>query len=351
MRKYLIAIALFVSATAFGQSLTTKYAARLTDPRTYSAYRVRTRIKVDGKLKESDWKKAASTDLFMDIRGADYPAPKYDTRVKMLWDDDYLYIGATLDEPNLVGNLRQRDTIVWKQNDFEVFLDPDGDGTGYFEIETSVRGTLLDLIMDKPYRSGGNFYSGWDCPGLKVGIYCKGTIGKASDTDQYWTVEMAIPRKALMWGFTEPDSLPYWRINFSRVEWLNKEAEENWVWSPTGEVNMHMPERWGYLFFVDASAGSRKAAPALDLDVEAYRLLWAMFYAQQDAKSRTGKYLSLVSEFGMSAAEQEKALSIDVESTSESFAIRLIPRNTRLQYCIDQDGRFAIRNAPAVRMR
>ncbi len=352
MRKFLIIIALFASATAFGQSLTARYAARLTEPRTYNAYRIRGKIKVDGKLKETDWKRAAESELFADISGPGFPAPTKETRVKMLWDDEYLYIGATLEEDNIVGNLKQRDTIIWKQNDFEIFIDPDGDGINYFEIETNVRGTLLDLIMDKPYRSGGNFYSPWDCPGLKLAVYCKGTVGKSSDKDQYWTVEAAIPRASLMWGFTDAASLPYWRVNFSRVEWLKKDKEENWVWSPTGEINMHMPERWGFVHFVDAPVGSRRASePELNLDMEAYRLLWAMFYAQQEAKSRTGRYYAEEKEFGLTLDESEKALRIDVEGTSETFTIKLIPRNTRLQYCVDQDGHFTIQNAPTVRMR
>jgi hypothetical protein len=56
-----------------------------------------------------------------------------------------------------------------------------------------------------------------------------------------------------------------WRINFSRVEWtmqnegisyvkkLNPNGkpipEFNWVWSPIGVINMHVPNRWGYLYF------------------------------------------------------------------------------------------------------
>ena len=46
-----------------------------------------------------------------------------------------------------------------------------------------------------------------------------------------------------------------------------------------------------------------------------------------------------------------RSLRIDVEGTSETFTIKLIPRNTRLQYCVNQDGHFTIQNAPTVRMR
>ena len=50
-------------------------------------------------------------------------------------------------------------------------------------------------------------------------------------------------------------------MNFSRVEWrfdpvdgkLVKRPgvrEDNWVWSPMGVVDMHLPERWGYVEFM-----------------------------------------------------------------------------------------------------
>ena len=97
--------------------------------------------------------------------------------------------------------------------------------------------------------------------------------------------------------------------------------------------------------------GSRTKPDALDLDMEAYRLLWAMFYAQQDAKTRTGRYYAEEKDFGLTLDESEKALRIEVEGSTDHFSIKLIPRNTRLQYCVDQDGHFTIQNAPAPRMR
>ncbi len=58
-----------------------------------------------------------------------------------------------------------------------------------------------------------------------------------------------------------------WRVNFSRVEWeferykdgyLRKEGVpcDNWVWSPQGEVNMHIPEMWGHVVFSDTVVGT-----------------------------------------------------------------------------------------------
>ena len=105
------------------------------------------------------------------------------------------------------------------------------------------------LMMNKPYSDGGNFYMPWDCPGLVV---------TTSHDDTAWYAEMAVPRKSVMVGFTKPDELPLWRVNFSRVEWMRQDREENWVWSPTGKIDMHMPELWGYVYFEDALVGSQK---------------------------------------------------------------------------------------------
>lgn len=241
--------------------LTEKYAPRLTTPRMYEAFRTTGKIKIDGRLNEGDWTKARQSEPFTDIRGADYPEPVKDTYVKMMWDDENLYIGARLQEDNIIAKLSQRDTIIYHDNDFEVFLDPDGDAQNYFEIENNARGVVFDLLLDKPYRSGGSFFVPWNCEGLQLAVSHDGTLNKPGDKDRAWYVEMAIPFDALRRDFTDPRSLKVWRINFSRVQWLVPgQPEENWVWSPTGKVDMHMPERWGFLHFADAPVGSAAAA-------------------------------------------------------------------------------------------
>ena len=158
---------LLVTFPAMAQSLFEQYERFLTEPRTYVCYRPDGKLKIDGKLNESSWKKAAPTAPFVDISGEGFPTPKYETTAKMLWDDEYLYVGAVLQEEDIKARLTQRDTIIYYDNDFEVFIDPDSDGHNYFEIETNARGVIFDLMLDKPYRSGGNFMVQWDCPRIE----------------------------------------------------------------------------------------------------------------------------------------------------------------------------------------
>ena len=172
--------------------------------------------------------------------------------MKMLWDDEYLYVAGILREEQVTASLTERDAIIYRDNDFEIFIDPDGDGLNYFEFECNAYGTLMDLFMNRPYFRGGSARMEWDCPGIRLKVRVDGRINNARRTDRGWTVEWAIPFESLVLEGVNPKLFPVWRINFSRVEWLVREGpEENWVWNPTGRVNMHMPENWGFLEFVN----------------------------------------------------------------------------------------------------
>jgi hypothetical protein len=65
-------------------------------------------------------------------------------------------------------------------------------------------------------------------------------------------VEIAFPWAAYASRLpvVRPEVGGQWRIDFSRVEWkAGQKREDNWVWSPQGVINMHVPEHWGYLNF------------------------------------------------------------------------------------------------------
>lgn len=339
----LMCLALCCMGSAFAQSISQKYERYLTNPRSYVCYRTDGTLNIDGKLDEPSWQKAPSTEAFEDISGKGFATPKYETTAKMLWDDDYLYVGAILEEPNITAKLTQRDTIIYYDNDFEVFIDPDTDGHNYFEIEVNARNVLFDLILDKPYRVGGDFLLQWDCPGIKSAIHIEGTLNNPNDTDKYWSVEMAIPRQALTLSFNNLlKAGNIWRINFSRVEWLKK-PEENWVWSATGRIDMHMPERWGYLLFSGNKVGTLETEMDYPHNLDIYKLMWSIFYAQQDNMNKNKKYASL-EELGLTDAEMKPLTSqkgkLTLETTSKTYQIRAFVPNEEVFYILNNEGRF-----------
>jgi hypothetical protein len=244
-------------------------------PRSYVVYRAARPPVVDGRLDEAAWQAAPWTEDFLDIVGPPKPSPRFRTRAKMLWDSTYLYLAARLDEPDVWATITQRDSVIFRDNDFEVFIDPDGDTHSYIELEVNAYGTPWDLLLAEPYRDDGHAVNGWDIHGLKVGVRVDGTIDLPGDVDRGWSVELAIPWASLR-DVAETPSPPrpgdQWRLNFSRVEWKTRVEngryvkrrdpstgeplpEDNWVWSPQGVVNMHYPEMWGFLQFSSLVAG------------------------------------------------------------------------------------------------
>jgi hypothetical protein len=193
--------------------------------------------------------------------------------VKDGWDERFLHVGAELEEPHVWGTLRERDSVIYEDNDFEIFLDPDGDGRDYYELEINALGTTWELSLPKPYRDGGVPVLGCHVPGLRSAVHVRGTLNDPRDRDEGWSVAISIPWDGLAphaGGRALPPSPgDEWRANFSRVQWRHEvvdgrylrvpphgtpraegeHPEDNWVWSPQGEVDMHLPERWGVLVF------------------------------------------------------------------------------------------------------
>lgn len=250
-----LAILIFLGAPLFAQKL----------PEKYIAYAATDSIYVDGKDTEASWQKANWSGLFIDIEGK--MKPKYQTQMKMTWDEEFLYFFAKLEEPHIWGNLKQRDTVIFYNNDFEIFIDPDGDTHNYYEFEMNALNTVWDLFLTRPYRNGTIVLDSWDINGLQTAVHIDGTLNDAADIDRSWSVEIAIPWAVLVEASGSKD-IPkntFWRINFSRVNWDHELVnghyrrkkdkkgellpEYNWVWSPQYKINMHMPEYWGYVYF------------------------------------------------------------------------------------------------------
>ncbi len=243
--------------------------SELVTPNHYIVTKNNKQINVDGVADETSWGRAEFSDLFIDIEGE--KKPKFDTRIKMLWDEKYLYVYAEMEEPHIWGDIEKRDAVIFHNNDFEVFIAPSGTTRNYAEIEINALGTIWDLVLDKPYRDGGKANNHWNLSELKSAIHIEGSLNDHTDVDSFWTIEMAIPMNALIELKNKPRKIPKegeeWRINFSRVEWDHEivngtyqrkkkengklEREYNWVWSNQNVINMHEPEKWGALQFTN----------------------------------------------------------------------------------------------------
>jgi len=284
-------------------------------PKGYVCHRRMGPIKIDGKLNEDAWNLVPWSDTFVDIEGDIRPRPRFVTRMKMLWDDKYFYIAAELLEPHVWGTLTKHDSVIFQDNDFEVFIDPDGDNHEYYEIEVNALNTEWDLFLDKPYRDGGPARNEWEIPGLLTGVHVDGSLNNPIDTDRGWTVEFAFPWSELAKRANRkapPEEGDQWRINFSRVEWKHEivdgkyrkvpgTKEDNWVWSPQGVVDMHRPEKWGYVQFTKQDTGKVKFQP--DLTGPGRDRLMRIYHAQKDFRQKNGKWASTLEDLGINPKE------------------------------------------------
>lgn len=313
----------------------------------YSAFRATAPLQVDGRMEESDWKSAPWTNLFVDIEGEKKSAPRLATRAKMLWDADYFYIAAEMEEPHLWGTLTERDSVIFYDNDFEVFIDPDGDTHDYYELEVNALGTEWDLLLEKPYRDGGPALHEFDTPGLLSAVQMNGTLNDPSDIDRSWTIEIAIPfaaLRAIAGRPTPPANGDVWWVNFSRVQWkldvvdgsYTKRAddngkqlrEDNWVWSPQGVIAMHEPESWGLVQFVGSpapEAGQELPEFELPADLWLRYVLHELYDAQRAFRDEHGVFFGAVEDAPAKLRELCKArgFELSIHRTPSMFEARL----------------------------
>jgi len=327
-------------------------------PRHYVCYRTADRLTIDGRLDEVSWRKATPSELFVDIEGNLKPLPRLDTRVWMLWDSTYFYVGAELVEPDVWAALTQRDAVIYHDDDFEVFIDPDGDTHEYYELELNALNTVWDLLLLKPYRDGGPVVNAWDIQGLKSATLVKGTLNHPGDADSGWSVEIAIPWTVLAecaHRSSPPHEGDQWRVNFSRVEWRTKIKEgryaklldslsgkslpeDNWVWSPQGLIAMHYPEMWGIVQFASAEVGSASVQFVADPAEPARWGLRRLYYAETDYHTLHGSYTSDWSELKPEVDVPGFNWPPELQATADLFQISTTSSDGKTTLFITQDG-------------
>ena len=160
-------------------------------------------ISIDGKLDESAWENAAIASDFITFEpdnGKAVPEGKK-TEVKILYDNDAIYIGAKMydDEPDkILKEISQRDNFGTADL-FGVFINGFNDGQQDFMFYVSAADVQGDCIMTD---ANGEDYS-WDAV----------WISKASLTENGWIVEIKIPYSALRFSAENKQT---WGINFFR---------------------------------------------------------------------------------------------------------------------------------------
>jgi Carbohydrate family 9 binding domain-like len=358
MKKYTaFTLILFLACTLFSQEPWVDFLPEPNidfNPKSYVCYRAIEEINIDGKIDDESWQNAFWTDYFVDIEGDLKPLPTWKTRVKMLWDDNYFYFAAEMVEPHVWGKLKERDSVIFFDNDFEIFIDPQGDTHLYYEFEMNALNTVWDLLLNKPYRDFGNkAIDSWDIQKLQTAVYVDGTINDPSDQDYGWNVEVAIPWKVLeeCADSCPPQQGDQWRVNFSRVNWDTEiidgkyekiigNPEHNWVWSPQGIINMHYPELWGIVQFSEKTSGEKFVYNHIE------NVKWTMrqiYYKQRTYHMLNGKFANNLDDLKLINLNAEGFnWPPEIYTTPNTFEALLISDDGITKISIFEDGLITV---------
>lgn len=242
-RILLLAACVLFSSTAFSQEVVTKQ---------MEASRAAEAPKLDGKLNDACWSDAKPISDFVQNRPQPGSKPSQRTEVRIVYNDDAVYVGAYLYDTapdSILNQLTQRDEIG-NSDFFGVLLSPFQDGINGFEFITTPAGVQFDALVST-FGEDTDWNAVWQC--------------ETSIVSDGWIVEMKIPYSAIRFPKKEEQ---VWSLNFMRTIrrhrqqsfWQHVDPELSGIVNQSGEIhgikNISPPPR---LFFYPYASGYLQA--------------------------------------------------------------------------------------------
>src|SRR5665213_516344 len=242
------------SSTNAAPSSPTQYECRWTDAP----------ITIDGRDDEPAWKQAQAIDHFVISwkKGA-ARKPHTSTKAKLLWDREYLYFFAEMQDTDLYADITEHNGAIWNNDAFELFFKPADDKPGYYEFEVNPANADMELFL--PARNAGGYsrFKGQTKIAMKTAVQLRGTLNHWQDEDQGWSVEGRIPWRDLAPTGGRPNVGEEWKFSLCRVDFsVGLDSPELSTCAPLTQPSFHRYEDYATLKFVRSDAGGPATAPA-----------------------------------------------------------------------------------------
>lgn len=199
------------------------------------AVRIQHDFKPDGKLADPGWHRAPAVYIESTLKEGK-ACPFISTTAKLLWSDQYLYIGFEAPYTELTvftpPNLETERLGLWDKDVVEAFIGTDPENLNHYtEFEVAPTGEKLDLILNLPAKDF-EWSSGFDA------AVC------VDSEHRVWRTEMRIPLSSL--SRKTPAAGDRWALNLYRHDIAHGVFL---AWNPTGTASAHTPMRFGILEF------------------------------------------------------------------------------------------------------
>ena len=170
---------------------------------------------IDGDLSDAAWAKAAIIDKFVQKSPVPYSEPTEKTVVRIMYDDNNLYIGVYNYDSNpdaIIARSMQRDGPLFTADSFVIFIDPGLTRRNAYSFELGASGGRRDQIELNNTTELTEWNAIW--------------AGKARRVSDGWVGEMAIPFQSLSYDSNQT----VWGFDFRR---RIRHKNENLYWSST----------------------------------------------------------------------------------------------------------------------
>lgn len=228
-------------------------------------------IKIDGKADEAAWANAQLINKFRRAwEGTDERAPKTWTKCKLLWDREYLYFFAEMQDSDLFANVTEHDGMVWTNDAFEMFFKPAADKPGYYEFNFNPANASMDVFFPRRNTGGYNRFAKDGDFNIESAVALQGTLNNPSDQDTGWQIEGRIPWKSFLRTGGRPNPGEQWTVAPCRVDisvdFEGEELSSAAVLKSKKVADFHAHEDYAPLKFVGPEDASAKPQAAYGIE-------------------------------------------------------------------------------------
>ena len=209
-------------------------------------------IVIDGSDDDKAWSQAIIIDEFR-IPGSVTPLPKTATRARLLWDRQYLYFFAELEDHDLFADITEHDGTIWNNDVFEIFLKPSRESNGYYEFQVNAAGTKMDMFLPDQKSGGFNALKSSNDFHWKTQVRRTGTLNHREDRDQSWSVEGRIPWLDFMPTGGRPKLDEVWQLALCRYDYTLDQQPELSSCAPLTQLDFHRYQDYATIRFASGS--------------------------------------------------------------------------------------------------